>query len=82
GIRYLNKELEEIHHEVGATENISPGGARVYVRSPPPDFEFVRITNLPRTFESLARVCNRYVGGDSFEHLCLQFLDKQWTTVP
>ena len=67
-----------IRQDVALTENLSAQGARVYMKTAPPDFDFVRLTNLNRSFESKAQVCNRYTGIDGFERLCLKFLDNEW----
>jgi len=77
-IRYLNESLEVIRQEVAVTENISPGGARVFVKGAPSEVEVIRIMNLTHSFESLAAVCNRYIGSDGFERICLKFLDNRW----
>jgi curved DNA-binding protein CbpA len=77
-IRYLNETMEVIRQEVAVTENLSPGGARVFVKGAPSEVELVRITNLNHSFESLAAVCNRYIGNDGFERICLKFLDNRW----
>jgi curved DNA-binding protein CbpA len=77
-IRYLNESMEVIRQEVAVTENVSPGGARVFVKGAPSEVETIRIMNLSHSFESLAAVCNRYIGNDGFERICLKFLDNKW----
>ena len=77
-IRYLNESMEVIRQEVAVTENVSPGGARVFVKGAPSEVETIRIMNLNHSFESLAAVCNRYIGNDGFERICLKFLDNKW----
>jgi curved DNA-binding protein CbpA len=77
-IRYLNESMEVIRQEVAVTENLSPGGARVFVKGAPSEVELIRIMNLNHSFESLATVCNRYIGSDGFERICLKFLDNKW----
>ena len=77
-VRYLNESMEVIRQEVAVTENISPGGARVFVKGAPSEVELIRIMNLNHSFESLAIVCNRYIGSDGFERICLKFLDSKW----
>jgi len=77
-IRYLNESMDVIRQEVAVTENVSPGGARVFVKGAPSEVEMIRITNLSHSFESLATVCNRYIGSDGFERICLKFLDNKW----
>jgi len=77
-IRYLNEAMEVIRQEVAVTENVSPSGARVFVKGAPSEVELIRIMNLNHSFESLAAVCNRYIGSDGFERICLKFLDSKW----
>jgi hypothetical protein len=77
-IEYLNEQMKHIRQQVALTENISPSGARVYLKAAPAEFNLVRIANLNRSFESLATVRNRFVGNDGFERLCLRFIDKKW----
>jgi hypothetical protein len=76
-VEYLGESMQLLRKEMAVTENISQGGARVRVRSAPAEFELVKITNPNRNFESLAAVCNRYVGQDGFERLCLRFLSAR-----
>lgn len=78
GVEYLNEQMKHIRQEVALTENISPSGARVYLKAAPPEFNLVKVTNLNRSFETLATVRNRFVGADGFERLCLRFVDKKW----
>jgi curved DNA-binding protein CbpA len=80
GIRYLDKSGAAIRQEVALTENISPSGARIFVKGAPSQIEMIRVANLSRSFESLARVCDRYIGNDGFERICLQFIDKKWVS--
>jgi DnaJ domain/PilZ domain len=77
-IEYLDENKQPVRHDSAVTENISPGGARVCTRSTPPEFEFLRIAKMDRSFESLALVRNQYTGKDGFERLCLQLPDQKW----
>jgi curved DNA-binding protein CbpA len=77
-IVYLNETLHAVREEVGVTENVSPGGARIYVKTAPAEFDFLRVSNLKRTFEAVAVVRNRYMGKDGFERLCIRFTDTKW----
>ncbi|HXG68849.1 MAG TPA: PilZ domain-containing protein [Blastocatellia bacterium] len=77
-VEYVDEQLQAIKEEVTIIENISRSGARVYIKAPPPEFEMVRVINRDGSFESLAVICNRYVGKDGFERLCLRFVEKQW----
>lgn len=78
GIEYLDERMNHIRQEVALTEDVSANGARVYLKGAPSEFNLVKVTNLNRSFESLAAVCNRFVGRDGFERLCLRFLDREW----
>jgi hypothetical protein len=77
-VEYLDESMRRIAREAAVTENVSPGGARVCVKSAPPQFEFVRITSPNRGFNSLARVRNLWSGNDGLQRLCLQFVDQKW----
>jgi hypothetical protein len=75
---FLNETMHPVKEEVAATENVSSGGARIYVKPAQTEFDFLRIANLKRTFEGIAVVRNRFMGKDGFERLCLQFTDNKW----
>lgn len=77
-VEYLDDSMNRIGREAAVTENLSPRGARVCVKSAPPDFEFVRITNPNHHFNSLALVRNRYGATDGHERICIQFVDQEW----
>lgn len=77
-VEYLDASMQRIAREAAVTENVSPSGARVCVRSVPPEFEFVRITSPNRSFNSLVLVRNQWAGSDGFERLCLQFVENKW----
>ena len=77
-IKYLNEIQQPLRQEVALTENISPSGAMIYVKAAPPDIEFIRLADLTHSFESVARICDRYIGNDGMERICLQFLDRKW----
>ena len=77
-IEYLHESMESLGRTVAVTENISRGGARVCVKSSPPEFDLVKITNVDRTFDSLAFVRNHYIDKDGFDRLCLQFVNNRW----
>lgn len=77
-VEYLDESMQPIAREATRTEDISSGGMRVCVKTPPPEFEMVRVSYANPAFESHAVVCNRYVGDDGLDRLCLQFLDKNW----
>lgn len=77
-IEYLDDSMEMIARESAVTEDVSPGGSRVRVKSAPAEFEFVRITCPTRGFISLALVRNQWTGSDGYERLCLQFVERKW----
>ena len=77
-IEYFNELMQLIAKEMGRTENVSRGGMRACVRTPPPEFDTIRISCPSRGFESFAAVCNRYIGQDGFVRLCLKFLNGEW----
>jgi len=77
-IEYFNESMQQVAKEMGRTENISRGGMRACVRTPPPEFDIIRVSCPSRGFESFAAVCNRYVGKDGFDRLCLKFLNNEW----
>ena len=77
-VEYFNESMQLVAKEMGRTENISRGGMRVCVRTAPPEFDMIRINCPARGFESFAAVCNRYVGKDGFDRLCLKFLNNEW----
>lgn len=77
-MEYLDENNQLIGHDSAVTENISPSGARVCARPIPAECEFVRISSMDRSFESLALVRNQYTRKDGLERLCLQFLDHKW----
>ncbi len=78
-IEYFNESMQLMAKEMGRTENISRGGMRLCVRTPPPEFDMIRVHCPARGFESFAAVCNRYVGKDGFDRLCLRFLNDEWS---
>lgn len=80
GIEYFNQALDYIKRESAFAENLSRDGMRVCVKEPPAQFDLVRITSKPDSFESFATVTSRYVGTDGFERICLQFIDNEWLT--
>jgi hypothetical protein len=77
-IEYFNESMQMVAKEMGRTENISRGGMRVCVRTPPPEFDTIRVSCPSRGFESFAAVCNRYVGKDGFDRLSLKFISGEW----
>lgn len=77
-VEYLDEEMKRISREAALTEDVSLSGARVRVKSPPPHFEFVRVTSPKLSFSGLALLRNQWMGEDGFKRLCLQFVDQKW----
>jgi hypothetical protein len=77
-LEYFTDEMQSITREEARTENLSPSGLRVAVKTAPPEFDLIRVSCPSRGFESLAAVRNRYIAKDGYERLCLQFVDKEW----
>jgi hypothetical protein len=75
-LEFLNDAMHRIRQEAAVTENSSAGGMRVFAKSIPGDFDLIKVTQPDRNFERIATVCNRYVGRDRLERLCLQFISK------
>lgn len=78
-VHYLDETLTVCDCQLGLTENVSYKGARVYVRTPPPEFDWIRIVARSRSFDSRASLRNRFVGSDGYDRLCLEFVDSNWT---
>jgi hypothetical protein len=77
-LEYFTDEMQSITREEARTENLSPSGLRVAVKTAPPEIDLIRVSCPSRGFESLAAVRNRYIAKDGYERLCLQFVDKEW----
>ncbi|HEX5735335.1 MAG TPA: DnaJ domain-containing protein [Blastocatellia bacterium] len=77
-VEFLNESMKSLGRTVAVTENVSRGGARICVKSSPPEFDLVKITSVDRTFDSLAFVRNHYVERDGYDRLCLQFVNNKW----
>jgi hypothetical protein len=48
------------------------------IKSPPPEYETVRVTSPAKEFQSAALVRNLYSGQDGFERICVQFTERKW----
>jgi hypothetical protein len=77
-IEYFHESMKSLGRTVGVTENVSRGGARVCIKSAPPEFDLVKLIRVDRTFDSLALVRNHYIDKDGFDRLCLQFVNNKW----
>jgi curved DNA-binding protein CbpA len=78
GLDFLDEALKSLGNDVGVTENISPSGAKLFVRSAPASFECVRVTCHKLNFKSIGFVSDRFHGPDGLERLCLRFTDMKW----
>jgi hypothetical protein len=77
GVEYLDAAMQPMRSEAAFTEDISRSGVRLVVKTAPSEFDYVKVTNLARNTSSVAAVCNRYLGKDGFERLCLNFIDTK-----
>jgi hypothetical protein len=77
-LEFLDENQEIITKEKGKLENVSPGGARVRLKTVPDSFDLVRITGRSGAFTSLANVRDWFAGKDGYERLCLHFLEEKW----
>jgi hypothetical protein len=77
-VEYLDENNRLLGREEARTENVSRGGARICVRTAPPDLDLIKVTAPALKFESFATVRNRFLGVDGAERLCVQFVDKEW----
>jgi hypothetical protein len=77
-VEYLDESMQRVGREAGITEDVSASGARICIRAAPPEFEFVRVTNPNRGFNSLSQLRNQWSGNDGFERLCVRFIDQKW----
>jgi CheY-like chemotaxis protein len=75
-VEYFTESMQCIRQEAARTENVSQGGMRIFVKGAPSEFELMRITYPDIGIESYAAVCNRYMGKDGFERLCLRFVNN------
>jgi|GEM_PF-440882 len=75
-LEYFDDTYQSVRHEIVRTENASESGLRVVARTAPAEVEFLRVRYADRDFENYAMVCNRYVGEDGFERLCMKFIDN------
>ncbi|MBI3649643.1 MAG: DnaJ domain-containing protein [Acidobacteria bacterium] len=74
-IEYLNQYMKLVQTEFATTEDVSRSGLRVAVRNAPSDFDYVRVTYMANNDSAVAAVCNRFVGKDGVERLCLNLLN-------
>ncbi len=72
-IEYFSEAGKRLAQETARGEDGSSMGLRLCVRMAPAEFDFVRVVSANRTLNCLAYVCNRFIGKDGMERLCLEF---------
>ena len=78
-VEYFTKSMECLGRQIARTENISPNGMRIVQLKPSPaDFEVLRISSPNRQIQRFGVVCNRFVGKDQFERLCVRIVANEW----
>ena len=75
GVEYLDESKAKIGEEIGLAENVSAGGLRMKVQAAPACFDYIRITRLSDGRQSLASVCQRFIGEDQMERLCMSYIE-------
>jgi hypothetical protein len=81
-VEYLDAGCNVLAHETAVTENISASGTRIRVKSPPSEFDGLRIKCAKHNFQSLAVLRNQYVGKDDIERLSLEFIENNFPGLP
>jgi hypothetical protein len=78
-VEYFTKSMECLGRQIARTENISRGGMRIVQLKPAPaEFEVLRISSPNRQLQRFGVVCNRFVGKDQFERLCIRIVADEW----
>ena len=78
-LEYFTESMKCLGREIARTENISKQGMRiVHLKNAPSGFDIIRISTPSRRLQRFAVVCNRYVGADRFERLCLRIIGEEW----
>jgi curved DNA-binding protein CbpA len=77
-VEYFTESMKCQGREVGRTENVSAYGMRVSVKQPPKEFEVVRVSSPSRAVKRFAALCNRFVGEDGLDRLCLRIIGDRW----
>jgi len=75
-LEYFDEAYQLAHTEIVRAENMSEQGMRVVARTAPAEVELLRFCYSNQSSEHYALVCNRYVGEDGFERLCLKLVDN------
>jgi CheY-like chemotaxis protein len=81
-VEYFNSSMECAGKEAARVENFGAGGMRVTIKAAPPELERVIVSYAYRGFESCSLVRSRYPGENGKEHLCLEFVDREWKVNP
>lgn len=77
-VEYFNSSMECTGKEAARVENFGGGGMRIAVKTAPSELERVIVSYPCRGFESCSLMRSRYQGEDGQEHLCLEFVDREW----
>ncbi|HLG14660.1 MAG TPA: PilZ domain-containing protein [Blastocatellia bacterium] len=77
-VEYYDESMRTITKEMARTDNLSSNGAQILVKTPPAEFDVLRVVSPSQGFESFAVLRNRFRGKDGFERLCVQFTDAEW----
>jgi hypothetical protein len=80
-VEYLTDRMESMGQESALSENRSRSGMRLRLQNAPPDFDMLRIYGPEPHAEKIAAVCNRYIGSDGFERLCLRFTGRRGAAI-
>jgi CheY-like chemotaxis protein/curved DNA-binding protein CbpA len=73
-VEFMDEAMRTMGHDDAVTENISPGGMRIRLGSPAPDFELIKVIRAGDKRETLAVVRDHYRGDDGLERICLRFI--------
>jgi EAL domain-containing protein (putative c-di-GMP-specific phosphodiesterase class I) len=76
-VEYLTEGMESIGQELALSENRSRSGMRLRLQKAAPEFDVLKIYGPEPHAEKIAAVCNRYIGSDGFERLCLRFTGRK-----
>jgi diguanylate cyclase (GGDEF)-like protein/PAS domain S-box-containing protein len=76
-IEYLSEGMKSIAQEFALSENRSRRGMRIRLQNAAPDFDLLKIYGPEPHDEKLAAICNRFIGSDGFERLCIRFTEKK-----
>jgi len=77
-IEYFNSSMECTGKEAARAENVGAGGMRLSVKNAPTELERLIVSYPFRGFESCSIVRSNYQDEDGRQHLCVQFVDREW----